>query len=123
MKFVEPFGSHETGQENLDLAQPGAGLFARVEGQVKIGVADDRTRREPDAAASDHQSGALGAATLDQTIGIGQQHRLEDRGVVRSFARSGHLPIVPAGKPDQLIADPRDLASAGRIDAARPQMG
>ena len=78
MELLEPFRGDGAGQEGLDLAAPAASSSRRVEGQVEIGVADDRLGGEANAPAADHQPGPLGAPPLDHPVGIGQQQPPED---------------------------------------------
>ena len=93
-------------------------LFAGIEGEEQLAVADDRIAAQPDSAAADHHPGLLRAPTPHDPVGIGQDQPLEQGFVVRRSRRMAGIARGLRGQPDQLIADPGHLAGRGRIDPA-----
>ncbi len=131
-ELFEPLEPNQARHADLDDKGARASVFARVKGEVHLGLADDRFRTESDAAAADHHAGPLGASLFDDAVRIGQQKPFEHHLVVGPIRirgdpggltplrdgaahRGGGRPVAPP--PDRY----RETSRTGRSGVPQPR--
>ena len=74
-KLLEPFQPHHACEADLGLEHAGAAIFACIDRDKEIRVADDRFGGEANAASADHHARSRQTPAFDDSIGIGKQNQ------------------------------------------------